>query len=170
MNNKIKQRVDLIIEYIEQILSDEMKIKSNIEINREIIDGKKTLVLDIYVPMRNYERHFNLDILEEDEIELLRYLMDNLIEKFMTHSYIGISKYYDIHSAFDENSFYGIEVTNINGSYIKLSFSSNKKEFREIVAEYDNKIDEYMNLLREKGSLEDNVVRISEINIDKLSK
>ncbi|MBQ8892056.1 MAG: hypothetical protein IJ068_04245 [Bacilli bacterium] len=152
MNNKIKERVNLIIEYIEQILADNMKIESNIEINREIIDGNKTLVLDIYVPIRNFERHFNLDILEENEIDFYKYFMNILIEKFMKSDFIGITKYYMIRPEFFGNSFSGIDITNISGSCLKLAFGSSKEEFIEHVNSYNTKIDNYLDLLRDNNN------------------
>ena len=53
----IEQRVNLIIEYIEQILSDNLKIKGTMSINSEEINGVKYKTLNISVPQRNFERH-----------------------------------------------------------------------------------------------------------------
>ena len=142
--NKIQRRVNLIIEYIEQILSDNIVIKSKIKISPENIDGKKTLTLNVYVPIRNFEKHFNLDILEENDISFYKYLTDTILNKYMDSETIGISRYYNIRPEFCGEYFNGIDISNLSGSCLKLSFGSNKREFQMVVDEYNNEIDDYV--------------------------
>ena len=151
--NKIQRRVNLIIEYIEQILSDNIVIKSKIKISPENIDGKKTLTLNVYVPIRNFEKHFNLDILEENDISFYKYLTDTILNKYMDSETIGISRYYNIRPEFYGDYFNGIDISNLSGSCLKLSFGSNKREFQMVVDEYNNEIDDYIKSLNEEEKL-----------------
>ena len=79
----IEERVNLIIEYIEQILSDNLKVKGTMSINSEEINGVKCKTLNISVPQRNFERHFNLGISCQDDIAFFKCLLDTLIEKYL---------------------------------------------------------------------------------------
>jgi len=148
--NIIKQRVNLIIEYIEQILADYIVFNSKIEINLENINGNQNLTLNIYVPVRNFERHFNLVISEENDIEFYRYLTNTIIEKFADSETIGISRYYNIRPEFCGEYFNGIDISNLSGSCLKLKFGSSKDEFMKVVDDYNNKIDDYLNLINKK--------------------
>lgn len=148
--NIIQQRINLIIEYIEQILSDNIVAKSNVNIRLNKINGNQKLTLDIYVPISCFERHFNLDISEENEIEFYKCLLDTLLTRYMESENMGISEYYFLRSEFGGPIFHGVDVSNINNSCIKLSFRSCKKEFTTIVNDYNNRIDNYVNSLKSK--------------------
>ena len=63
----IEQRVNLIIEYIEQILSDSDIIYGKISIDTVEIDEVKYKTLQIALKNKRFERHFNLGIELQDE-------------------------------------------------------------------------------------------------------
>lgn len=57
-----KVRSKLIIEYINDILSDGNKLKAKINLGIHEVDGQDMCTADIYVPYKDFERHFNLGI------------------------------------------------------------------------------------------------------------
>ena len=160
----IEEKVNLIIEYIEQILSDNLKIKGTMSINSEEINGVKYKTLNISVPQRNFERHFNLGISYQDEVAFFKCLLNTLTEKYLKSDNIGISKYYNILSLVGSN-FQGIGITSVNGNYLRLCFPPSSKEVFSLIENYDKEIDDY---IKEQGHVLDNV-GIPEINLDKLN-
>ena len=58
-------RSNLVKEYIVQILQDKYVVEGKFYFGTSFINGKEMCTLDIYVPFKNFERHFNLGIEKE---------------------------------------------------------------------------------------------------------
>ena len=130
----IENRVNLVIEYIEQILNDNVDGKIGIyKIEGEPVEG-----MSIIVPTNNFERYFNIGIPFVDEEKLFRCLMNTLIERYLKSETFGISKYRNVISIVGPN-FHGIYVSNTKGNHIDLSFRPSD----ELVTSYNSIIDEY---------------------------
>ena len=136
----IEERVNLIIEYIEQILSDENRVRGKMEIDTFEKDGEKYKTLDILVRSRGFERHFNLGIKLQDEAEFYRKLLDTFVEKFAESEYIGISEYYFRSSDPFNSNFYGIDLSNTSGSYLGFSLRPSNEDSKLVIQEYNQKL------------------------------
>ena len=140
MDELINERINLILEYIEQILSDNIIVNAKMELGKTMIN-EEYITLDIYVTERNFEKHFNLGITSKYENDFYKQLLNTLIDRYLKSDVIGISKYRNVRGLVGPN-FQGINLSNKNGSYLKLCFSPVNKD--ELISEYNNKIDVYM--------------------------
>ena len=88
----IVNRVDLIMDYIHQIVEDTDEVLATMDFGVSNIDGKKMCTLDIRVPKKEFERHLNLDI-PGDYLEVLYEEFLNRIQNDNTLSASGISSF-----------------------------------------------------------------------------
>lgn len=140
----IEERVNLITEYIEQIISDNITKPAKINIDSNYIDGIMYKTLDIEVLEKNFERHFNLDITMDQETEFYKRLLDTFIEKYANSETVGISKYYNKWGFVGDN-FSGIDISSIDGKLIKFSFKATNLESSKVIDEYNKKLFDYIN-------------------------
>ncbi len=138
--DKIEEAVGLIIEYIEQILSDDLKETAKMDIDSTKIDGETYKTLEIYVE-NGFERHINLGIPAAEEFQFFKKLLETLIARYARSETYGISKYIDLLSIVGPN-FHGLSVTLKNEKFISLSFLPNGINYKELVDSYNKEIDE----------------------------
>ena len=131
------EKSKLIIEYIVQILSDPEKVTATMEFLSYKIENKKMLILDINVPKRNFSRCLNLGITSDHDIVLFEQLFNDLLDTFLTHETMGVTKYYSIKSM--NQNFTGINAVNTIGSKILINFNSSGPEFKNLVDHYQAK-------------------------------
>ena len=136
------KRSKLIIEYITQILSDSEKVNARMNFNSAKIDNQRMCVLDIYVPKRNFEKHLNLGITSEHDLVLYEQLLNDLLDTFLEHETMGITKYYSFKSM--QENFTGIDAINSLGSKIKINLNSSGNEFMKLIERYSNKYNEFV--------------------------
>ena len=146
----IEQRVNLIIEYIKQILSDSDIIYGKISIDTVEIDEVKYKTLQIALKNKRFERHFNLGIELQDEAVFFKKLLNTFIEKYADSENIGISKYYVKRCDPSNPDFHGIDVSNTNGSYLEFYFCPSNEESRLAIQEYNQKLDDFIQKSRHK--------------------
>ena len=139
-----KDRSRVVIEYIESILSDNIKVTGRLDFSSSKIDNDKMCTLNIYVPEKDFEKHINLGITIDHIDVFYEQLFSDLIDKFLTHETMGLSRYYTIKSGMGQ-SFYGMNGVNTIGSNIKLNFIAKGQKFDEITSNYNKKINEYVN-------------------------
>ena len=134
------ERSKLILEYITQILSESEKVSGSIEFSSAKIDNQKMCTVDIFVS-NGFERHFNLGITTDHDLVLYEQLLNDLLDSFLEHETMGVSRYYSIKSMQEE--FSGINAVNTIGSKIKINFKTTSPEFVDIISKYTKRIDEY---------------------------
>ena len=134
------QKVDVILEYIIQILSDKDVVKSSMNFSTSKIDGNNMCTLDIYVPSKKFERHINLGIIGDHKNVIYKELLDRISSTFFDHDTIGVSKFYSIRSI--QGSFDGIDTLNSVGSLNKINMSGIDKSISD---EYNKKYDDFIN-------------------------
>ncbi len=136
------KRSKLIIEYITQILSDSEKVNARMNFNSAKIDNQIMCVLDIYVPKRNFEKHLNLGITSEHDLVLYEQLLNDLLDTFLEHETMGITKYYSLKSM--QENFTGIDAINLLGSNIRINLNSSGNGFMELIDRYSNRYNEFV--------------------------
>ena len=100
------------------------------------------VILDINVLKRNFKRSLNLGITSDHKNVLFEQLFNDLLETFLPHETMGITKYYSIKSM--HQNFTGIDVTNTLGSRIEINFNSTGTEFLRLVENYQKKYNEFV--------------------------
>lgn len=115
----VPQTIDVIIEYIMQILEDNEKLYSYIDFSSAKIDGNNMKTINIYVPLSNFEKHINLGITNDHSNIIYKAFLDRVITNFFTSETIGVTRFYSLRSHFD--IFDGIDITNNIGSVIKIN-------------------------------------------------
>lgn len=134
------ERSKLIIEYITQILSDSEKVAATMNFSSTKINNQSMCVLDIYVSKNNFERHLNLGITNNHILVLYEQLLNDLLNTFLEHETIGVTKYYSIKSQM--GSFSGVDAVNLLGGRIKINLNGYGYEFDNLISEYTKKYDE----------------------------
>ena len=130
----VSKRSKLIMEYIGQILLDNEVVTGNIDIGSVEINNKMMCVIDIYVPNRNFERHFNSDIESINSSILEMKILDDLIDNFLKYTIIELGYF-----SRDEN-YNRITIKNKVGSSINLNFLNNTDLILEQINKYNEKI------------------------------
>lgn len=150
------KRVDLILEYIEQILLDE-NVESMIKFDSFKVDNQNMCTLDIYVKPSNFERHFNLGINVQHIDVLYERLFKVIIDRYLDNSDVELSLFKIIKGIIGED-FNGFSITNSNGSIVNINFLVKGVRFKELK-------DNYNDMVFTKIIEEDNIE-----NIDRKSK
>lgn len=114
------QRSKLLIEYINQILSDEKQVNASVEIQYAKINKELMVTYEIYVPNRNFEKHLNTGITSQQENVLISQILDDLVINYLESDTIQISRFYSIRS-FSAN-FDGVSIQGLNGTKISINF------------------------------------------------
>ena len=127
------QRVDLIMEYINGILSDDGIFNSKINFNHSKINGQIMSILEIRVPHNNFEKNINLGITYDHINELYKQLLDRIVSDILPSDNLGATRFYTIKGDFE--SFSGIEIMNINNSKINIDMPDIELEVK---SDYNN--------------------------------
>ena len=141
------QRTKLIIEYIEQILSDN-NITADMKFSAYKIDNQMMCTLSIFVPEKDFEKHLNLGITADHCDILNAQLFKDLLKTFLEHETIGISRYFEM-KYFDGENFTGI-TANSESSELRMNFMYKGQKFNEIAKEYNDSIDIYVGQINNK--------------------
>ena len=136
-----KERVNVIMEYITQILSDDTKLSASMDFSSAKIDGNNMCTLDIYVPYNNFERHISLEITNDHSNVIKKEFLDRVISDIFPSDTLGATKFYKIRGS---ESFDGIYIVNNKGSKIKVNMH---RIDNNIMDEYNNKYNEYNEFL-----------------------
>lgn len=147
----VPQRSNLIIEYIERILSEDKKVNGNIRLSSYKIENRTMCTLDIIVPEINLEKHINLGITIDHSDLLYAQLFRDFLKSFLEHETIGVSRYYAIKYDMAEN-FTGIKAINLNGSEIKINFLCSGQKFDELTKEYNSALETYVTSYKQEDS------------------
>lgn len=133
-----QERSRLLIEYINQVLSDEKVVDAKIIIGSNKIEKENIKTFDIYVPIRNFEKHLNTSITSQHENVLSSQILDDLIINYLNSKTIKLSRIYRIRGTFDD--FTGINITSCNGTKISIDFGYIDRDIEE---NYNCKLEEY---------------------------
>ena len=117
MNDIFQKRVDLILDYISQILVYGSDTKGTISIDKNQFEDGKYLILTVNVLKNSYFRYHDLGILAKDSLKLYKLVSSSILEKFKT---------FDI--KFIENNTIRIS-SSVNHNFIDMHFTfTNQKE------------------------------------------
>lgn len=138
-----RHRVNLIIEYIESILQDDKRVFGEMIFNSTKINNESMCILDIFVPISNFEKHINLGITTNHCDILYETLFDELLNKFLEHEFLGVTRYTKINYMMGPSFSGVIAVNSLTGSKLKINFLSSGKNFNTITTNYNQRINLY---------------------------
>lgn len=143
------EKVDVILDYIKKILEDSTKVSVEINFNSAKINGQNVCTIDIYVPLKNFERHLNLGIPNNFIDILYNEFLNRVIVDIFPHETIEATRIYHLRS--NLILFDGINIINSIGSEIKVNMYGIDKN---IVEEYNLRHDEFKkSLMSDDNSL-----------------
>lgn len=142
------EKSKIIIDNIVQILSISEKVNAYMNFVSVKINNINTCVLDIYIPDRKFEKHLNLEITCDHYLVLYTRLLNDLLDIFLEHETIGVTRYYSIKSM--QENFAGINAVNKLGSKIKINLNSSGLEFNNLISEYTRRYDEFEKSLEQE--------------------
>ena len=88
------KKVDVIVEYIMQILEDTSKVSGMMNFSSAKIDGQNMCTMDIYVPFRNFEKHLNLGITSDHYNVLCKEFLDRVRIKSRLLSFLDKNDFF----------------------------------------------------------------------------
>ena len=147
-----KSRV--MIEYLEQILSDD-NISGNMIFSSNKIDGEKEKMCTVYIMLNNNtEKHLNLGIPSIYSDIFTKQFTNDLVDRFAKDNIMGVTHFFEIKSM-PPISRRGMDAISINeetgkiNNHIKIDFYSIGQDFYSIMKEYNEKLKESQNEIEE---------------------
>lgn len=147
------KRVNLIIEYITNILNDDVKVSGDIVFGNAKIGSENMCTVDILVPQKNFERHLNLGIPFNHVDIFHKRLFDQLLVNYLDSDSLGVGRFVRIYTS--NGSFRGLKAVSSSGNVMRINFHSWGSQFQEITKEYNDKIEIYRNNLVSKNNEEE---------------
>lgn len=134
----------VVMEYIDQILTDSIRVNGKIDFVLERVDGYKEpmCVFVISVPQREFNRRINSKIPNVHSDVFYMQLLNDLADSFLNSETIKIGTFYNINGIMGP-TFHGIDVKSLSGNSIKINFRNIGTEIRPYIEEYNNRIWEY---------------------------
>lgn len=142
------KQVNLLMEYIEQILSDDQKVNGEVLIDSAKADGEKICTFDIKVYENGFEKNLSTGITVQHCDILNQWIFEKSIERFMTSETMGVTKCYCIRGGYGMNMD-GFRVVNCIGSSLKINFLCRGNLFDEQAKRYNNTLMTYMDEQKE---------------------
>lgn len=112
-----QKRLDLIIDYISQILVYGSDTNGVISIDKNKFDDGNYLILTVSVIKNSYFRWHDLGILAKDGITLYKVVINDILEKFK-----------DFNIDFDNNNIYISSLVNNNKIDMHFTFTNQKEK------------------------------------------
>ncbi len=148
-----KSRV--MIEYLEQILSDD-NISGNMIFSSNKIDGEKEKMCTVDIMLNNNtEKHLNLGIPSVHSDVFTKQFTTDLVDRFAKDDIMGVSLFFEIKSM-PPTSRRGMDAISINketgkiNNHIKIDFYSVGQNFYSIMKEYNEKLKEVQKEIEEE--------------------
>ena len=134
-----------VMETIEQLLSYPEKINSKINFTYAKINGKDMCTFNIFCPKLEIKDYINTGVPLEYSDLLHGQIFNDLLDKFLESETVMVGRYYTRIYEFHLNNedVHGMDYKNFNGSCITLNFDYRGEDFKNIVAGYRNRINEY---------------------------
>ena len=148
-----KSRV--MIEYLEQILSDD-NISGNMIFSSNKIDGEKEKMCTVDIMLNNNtEKHLNLGIPSVNSNVFTKQFTTDLVDRFAKDDIMGVSPYFEIKSM-PPISRSGMDAMSISketgkiNNHIKIDFYYKGQDFDSIMEEYNKKLKEAQKEIEEE--------------------
>lgn len=134
----------VIMEYIEAILTDSVKVTGKITFVSEKVEGysEKMCVILISVPEKEFFRPINSKIPSIHSGTFHTQILHDLIDHFLYSDGLKIGRFYSIKGMTGPN-FEGLDAEGPTGNQIKINFSYIGSDLKKEVDSYNQAIDDY---------------------------
>ncbi len=132
------QKAKVVMETLELILADSIKVTGILEFDSVVQGKEKVCTLEIYVPEKDYERHWLMDVPVNHSDVFYEQILHDLIENFGALEKVHLGDFYSIKYE-KGNPFYGIKIKNDIGSTVSLNFIYKSNQFEALVTNYNEK-------------------------------
>lgn len=130
----------VMIEYLEQILDANKQVFGKMIFGSANEEGQSRLVVDIFAS-DDFERQIDLKITSDCADDFYEVFLNDLLDRFLEHETQGVTKYMDI--PYFTGRFTGVMAMNSLGSRIEVRFNKKGNRFVDLIADYNERIDEY---------------------------
>lgn len=154
-----QEKSKLVIDYIIQILSDSDKINGKIDFDFEKTEKGHMCAVYISVPSKDFDRCIHTGIATDHCDVFYEQLLNDFLDTFLEHETMGIGRYYTIKFGMGQN-FSGINAINANGSQIKLNFICRGNKFNELTDDYNRKINEYVDRIKNDSEISNSKLKM----------
>lgn len=137
---------NLLLEYIDQILSDEMPVEASITITYDKFDKENIVIYVIKVPKRSFYKSFPVGITLQQKSVLDNQILNDIVNQYLESEFVTLS--YFVWKRGMRNDFDGIYLKGTNGTTITLNFGRVDKEISD---SYDQRLIDYKNSLQENN-------------------
>lgn len=140
----------LMMEYLNQILTDDRKVHASMEFLPAKVNNQSVFILDINVPEAGFSKQIDLEMPILHNMVLYEQVLNDLLDTFLEHETIGITRYYSIKSA--RCHFTGIDVFNSENSRIRINFHGSGTEFNHLIDNYQKRYQDFVESLENQPS------------------
>lgn len=140
MNVAIKN-VNVLMEYISQILAVEENVVGHIHILAAKIDNEKRCILEIRISERNYENYWDTEI-PSVHSDVINEQVFQCLLRFLDSETVSISSFYKIEGGLMQ-SFSGVQVCNSKSCCLYIHFDCPGSSFPYLVDDYNTQIKNY---------------------------
>lgn len=135
-----------IVEFLEQTLNSNEKIRGKIALE----SNDDMLTANVSVPKSNTEQCWNLEISSEHAAVFYEVFLNDLLDTFLDHETMGVSKSFSIYDHPFYNNFLGVVAMNSLGSEIAINFKCQRTELNDLLVNYNQVITNYEKSMMER--------------------
>lgn len=135
---KAIEKSKIVMETLELILTDSMQVDGRMEFDAIKNGNEKVCTLEIYVPKRNYERHWFMDIPVIHTHLFYKQLLFDLVDNFGNLEKIRVGNFYTINYEKGKKN-YGLKLENSIGSVVELNFIYKRSKFEELISFFEER-------------------------------
>ena len=141
----------VIMEYIELILTDSIKVKGKIEFIPGRVEGyqEKMSMVIISVPEKNFHKEINSGIPAMHSIVFYTKILEDLVDYFLESESLCVGRFYHVNGMMGP-SFHGLKADSISGNCIHINFPQIGTELNDAIGIYNSKIEEFKNKINEE--------------------
>jgi len=145
----------VIMEYITNILTDNIKVEGEINFVSGKVDGyqEPMCVVVISVPEKPFYKPINSGIPSIHSIPFYTRVLEDLTDNFLYSEELSIGGFYSIKSMMGP-TFQGIDAVSSSGNQIRINFSNIGTELNDAIDEYNRKISLYESKIKEEQEKE----------------
>lgn len=138
------EKSQILINYLNQILNEDKKIEGRVIIAFDKIEGESRIIYDIEAPEMNLKRLINVEITTDHIDVLTERILNDLLDNYLEDDVLGVTRYRWIRSG-RVMSFDGVHAQNMQTQTdISIDFVCRGEKFRELIDQYEQRINEYI--------------------------
>lgn len=140
------EKSKVMVGFLEEILNSDEKIRGKMILE----SNGAMLTANVSVPKSNIEQCWDLEISSEHAAIFYETFLNNLLDTFLNHETMGVSKSFSIYDHPFYNNFLGVVAMNSLGSEIAINFKCQRTELNNLLVNYNQVITNYEKSMTER--------------------